>query len=433
MNMMTRFALVGLAFGPASFAPVALAQDAAQPAAAASDAVDPDAKDFIARFRERLMKISDISCTVEQTTTSAGKSKTYRGDVLATIIRVPGGRGAGMYQHFKFTLREEAGDVVYAFDGKNAYRVDHGKKTFAMVESPDGQAFTPAATNQMYPSWPLRDILSSPGTTIVAAKFLPDAVLNGEECKVVEYTVAMDIPAREEGEKPSAMTLTQVRHVGAADLMPRKIDSKVAYTGPMAEEMNASSFVGIYTNVKANTNPKSSQFTLNQIDGYSNADVSPVELGVPSNEPPKLKFSAGDAAPEFDLKRPDGSSTTLASLRGKVVLLDFWATWCGPCIAAMPSIERLHKKYEGKPVAILGVNTWERGAADKAQKFMEKNKYSYGLLLKGDDLAEAYGISGIPTLVLIGPDGKVLHTGVGFGPDEENHLAKLIDKALAGK
>lgn len=432
MNSPSRLLLAGLALSPMAFAPTAFAQDAAQPAAA-SDAINPDAKDFIARFRERLQSLTDISCTVEQTSTSDGKAKTFRGEVLGTIERVPGGRGAGMYKLFKFALRQDAGDVVYAFDGKNAYRIDHGKKTFASVEAADGQAYPPAATAQLYPSWPLRDVLSDPRAKIIAAKFLPDAVLNGDECKVVEYTVALEFPPREEGEKPSTMTLKQVRHVGAVDLLPRKIDSKVAYSGPMAEEMNASSFVGIYTNVKANTNPKANQFTLNQIDGYSNADASPSELGVPSNEPPKMKFAAGDAAPDFNLKNPDGSATTLASLKGKVVLLDFWATWCGPCIAAMPSIQRLHDKYEGKPVAILGVNTWERGAADRAQKFMEKNKYSYGLLLKGDELAEAYGISGIPTLVLIGPDGKIIHIGVGFGPDEEKHLTEMIDKALAGK
>ncbi|MBX3375899.1 MAG: redoxin domain-containing protein [Phycisphaeraceae bacterium] len=433
MNTSIRLLLAGLALSPMAFAHEALAQDASPAGEAASDAIDPDAKDFITRFRERLQKITDISCTVEQTSTSDGKSKTFRGDVLATIIRVPGGRGAGMYQHFKFTLRQDSGDVVYAFDGKNAYRIDHGKKTFASVEAADGQAYPPAATSQLYPTWPLRDVLSDPNAKIVAAKFLPDAVLNGEECKVVEYTVRLDMPAREEGEKPSAMLLTQIRHVGAADLLPRKIDSKVSYSGPMAEEMNGSSFVGIYTNVKANTNPKASQFTLTQIDGYSNADVSPTDLGVPSNEPPKLKFAAGDTAPDFTLKTPAGQDVALANLKGKVVLLDFWATWCGPCIAAMPSIQRLHEKYEGKPVVILGVNTWERGAADKAQKFMEKNKYTYGLLLKGDDLAEAYGVPGIPTLVLIGPDGKILHIGVGFGPDEEKHLSEMIDKAIAGK
>lgn len=428
-----RLLITGLLISPLILPLLAHAQETTPPAPAASDAVDPDAKDFISRFRERIFSLSDIACTVEQTSTSDGKSRKYRGEVIATIERVPGGRGAGMYKHFKFTLRQDSGDVVYAFDGTRAYRIDHGTKTFASVQAKEGQAFPPAATSQLYPTWPLRDVLSDPNARIVAAKFLPDAVLNGEACKVVEYTVRLDIPAREEGEKPSAMTLSQVRHVGAADLLPRKIDSRVSYSGPMAEEMNGSSFVGIYTNVKANTNPKASQFTLTQIDGYSNADVSPTDLGVPSNEPPKLKFAAGDAAPDFSLRTPDGKEVTLAGLKGKVVLLDFWATWCGPCIAAMPSIQRLHEKYVGRPVVILGVNTWERGAADKAQKFMEKNKYTYGLLLKGDDLAEAYGVPGIPTLVLIGPDGKILHIGVGFGPDEEKHLSEMIDKAIPGK
>ncbi len=117
----------------------------------------------------------------------------------------------------------------------------------------------------------------------------------------------------------------------------------------------------------------------------------------------------------------------------RVVLLDFWATWCGPCKAAMPSIQKLSEKYQGKAVSVFGVNTWERGAADVAQKYMAKNKYTYGLLLKGDDLAKTYGISGIPTFVLIGPDGKILHLGVGFEEGEGDRMAEIIDTALAGK
>src|SRR5262249_32574459 len=146
----------------------------------------------------------------------------------------------------------------------------------------------------------------------------------------------------------------------------------------------------------------------------------------------KLKFAAGDEAPAFALKDPAGKEVTLASLKGRVVLLDFWATWCGPCKAAMPSIQKLHEKYKGKSVTVLGVNTWERGGPDLAAKYMEKSGYTYGLVVKGDDLAKTYGISGIPTIVLIGPDGKILHIAVGFAEGEEEHLAKLIDKALGG-
>jgi thiol-disulfide isomerase/thioredoxin len=112
--------------------------------------------------------------------------------------------------------------------------------------------------------------------------------------------------------------------------------------------------------------------------------------------------------------------------------MDFWATWCGPCIAAMPSIQKIHEHFTGKPVAILGVNTWERKAG-AGPAFMTKKNYTYPCLLAGDELATKYGITGIPTLIVFDGAGKILHTGVGFGPDEEKHLIEVIEAALAKK
>jgi thiol-disulfide isomerase/thioredoxin len=140
----------------------------------------------------------------------------------------------------------------------------------------------------------------------------------------------------------------------------------------------------------------------------------------------------GDAAPDFNLTSVDGNKVTLASLKGKVVLLDFWATWCGPCKAAMPTIQKLHEAYKDKGVVILGVNTWEKNA-DAARDYMAKKKFTYGCLMNGDDLAKAYGVVGIPTLVIIGKDGKVAMADMGLSDDTGASLRKVIDAALAKK
>ena len=114
------------------------------------------------------------------------------------------------------------------------------------------------------------------------------------------------------------------------------------------------------------------------------------------------------------------------------VVVDFWATWCGPCKAAMPSIQKISEDYKGKDVVVLGVNTWERDP-DGAKKYMESKGFTYPCLGKGDDLATAYGMSGIPTLVVIGKDGKIVEIEVGFGPGGDTGLRTAIDKALAGQ
>ncbi|MCC6361414.1 MAG: TlpA family protein disulfide reductase [Phycisphaerales bacterium] len=177
------------------------------------------------------------------------------------------------------------------------------------------------------------------------------------------------------------------------------------------------------TEVKLNSKPGDALFTLEAPNGF---EVKKIEPGA-EEEDAGLKFKEGDAAPDFALKDADGKEYKLADFKGKVVLLDFWATWCGPCVRAMPTIQKLHEAYKDKPVAIIGMNTWERG---NATEFVKKKGFTYLQLLKADDLAKEYGISGIPTLVLIDGAGKILHTAVGFSDDEEKELTKLIDEQI---
>jgi thiol-disulfide isomerase/thioredoxin len=113
-------------------------------------------------------------------------------------------------------------------------------------------------------------------------------------------------------------------------------------------------------------------------------------------------------------------------------LLDFWATWCGPCKAAMPAIRRLHENYADAPVSVFGVNVSERRPEAGGNYFAEK-KYNCGCLLAGEELANAYGVTGIPTLVVIGKDGRIALLGMGFGSDGEEGLRAAIDAALAAQ
>ncbi len=145
---------------------------------------------------------------------------------------------------------------------------------------------------------------------------------------------------------------------------------------------------------------------------------------------PQLAVKVGDAAPDFNLTSLDGNQVSLASLKGKVVLLDFGATWCRPCKAAMPTMQKLHEAYKDKGVVIRGVNTWEKNA-DAAKDCIAKKKFICGCLMNGDDLAKACGVTGIPTLVIIGKDGKVAMADMGLSDDTGASLRKVIDAALA--
>ncbi|MFG0330991.1 MAG: TlpA family protein disulfide reductase [Phycisphaerales bacterium] len=138
---------------------------------------------------------------------------------------------------------------------------------------------------------------------------------------------------------------------------------------------------------------------------------------------------AGSAeAPDFTLDLADGSTFTLSEARGDVVLLDFWATWCPPCRAAMPGIQSIHEKYASRGVRVLGVNINDDTA--KARAYMSDNGFDYGLLVEGDSVAEKYKVTGIPTFFLIGVDGEVVLHHVGGGESAADIIEPALDSYL---
>ena len=96
----------------------------------------------------------------------------------------------------------------------------------------------------------------------------------------------------------------------------------------------------------------------------------------------------------------------------------------------MPKVEELYKKYKDKPVAIYGISVWERKPDADPAGYLKKAGYTYPTLVKGDSVADAYKVKGIPALFLIGPDGKMILSRAGMTTDLERALVEEIDKAL---
>lgn len=134
----------------------------------------------------------------------------------------------------------------------------------------------------------------------------------------------------------------------------------------------------------------------------------------------------GQEAADFTLNDLDGKAVSLKSLRGKVVLIDFWATWCGPCRVEMPRLETLHKEMKSKGLVVLGVN--QREEATRARAYIERSGYTFPILLDKDGKAsDAYQVSAIPTLLIIDKAGKISSHFVGLR--EESALREAIAKA----
>lgn len=151
------------------------------------------------------------------------------------------------------------------------------------------------------------------------------------------------------------------------------------------------------------------------------------------------KPASGSIAPEFRLKDLQGNEVSLSQYRGKVVLVDFWATWCDPCRVEIPWLIELQEKYGPRGFTVLGVAMDEEGKK-AVEPYVEKERFTvngqprameYPILLGTDDVAEkSYSVFGYPTSVLISRDGKQVKRFEGLTSLEE--FERAIQSALGG-
>jgi len=131
-------------------------------------------------------------------------------------------------------------------------------------------------------------------------------------------------------------------------------------------------------------------------------------------------------APDFTLEDLDGNKVSLSDYKGKIVILDFWATWCHPCVEELPHIQKLHEKFKEEEIVVLTINMdWEK---EKVRSFMEKHEYTFKVLLCTDEVRKAYGVTGIPSVFVIDKQGMIQANYVGYGEDIEQKIISDIKK-----
>jgi len=150
-------------------------------------------------------------------------------------------------------------------------------------------------------------------------------------------------------------------------------------------------------------------------------------IGAPGMEPPDL---AGQPAKDFTLSTLDGKRVTLSKLRGQVVVLDFWATWCGPCRRWLPTVAKLSRELTGRGVRIFAVNLHE--PVPQVRSYLAQSKIVVPVLLDADGkIGLDYGAQSIPLTVIVGRDGKIVHSLLGLHPEADLRAA-LKDAGVAG-
>lgn len=166
--------------------------------------------------------------------------------------------------------------------------------------------------------------------------------------------------------------------------------------------------------------------------GIKKADVPEPVAAVPdAAEVTEVAASEGMVGAGFKLKGLDGKTVAFESLKGKVVFMNIWATWCPPCIAEMPNIQKLYEKVGSDKIAFVMLSV-DEGGMEKVQKFIDKKGYTFPVYMPASDFPQEFYSSAIPTTFIISPEGRIVAKQEGMAeydtPEVREFLQSMVKK-----
>ena len=144
---------------------------------------------------------------------------------------------------------------------------------------------------------------------------------------------------------------------------------------------------------------------------------------------PAVAASVSGPAPNFTLKSLSGKNLKLSEMTGNVVLINFWASWCGPCRQEMPLLNDLHNKYEALGFTVLGVNVEEQ--SENARGFINDFPVDFPILLDNrNQVSQMYNVIAMPTTVVVDRDGNMRYLHKGYKPGDEKQYRKMVKELI---
>ena len=285
---------------------------------------------------------------------------------------------------------------------------------------------------------PRASMLLLPGDKISISGRLDDLTISGSEL----YDSLEDIHGIQSLEKEYTMAQKELRPLYASEQENKDaIDSLDAVISSLSARLNAQRMDFVKNNPSS---PAAAYMTLvmpakESVEAYgmldeslkTNAIWSVVDYIVTANRNNLTKkanwenMKPGVQAPDFKLRNLDGEYMTLASFKGKYVLLDFWGTWCGWCIKGIPDMKEYYAKYKDR-IEFVGIDC--RDTEEKWKEGVAKHELPWTNLYNGDgqEIVIAYGVQGYPTKIIIDPEGKIVEAFLGEDPALYKKLDELF-------
>lgn len=152
--------------------------------------------------------------------------------------------------------------------------------------------------------------------------------------------------------------------------------------------------------------------------------------GCQKSEGPKNVAMPGNTAPAFTLSTLDGRTLSLDDLKGKVVLVEFWATWCPPCRESIPELEALYRDFFGKDFEIVGISLDDPDSKEDVKRFVKEYGMTYPVAIDDGKVSKAYGVISIPTLFILDRDHKIVKHYFGYTTGLKESIAAEIKRLL---